>query len=102
MGDIVQEIIDAAKLAKPFLWEPDHPQYVDGKLHLTQEQWDAVCREFPNYDRQKWAARPYLAWGIHVEIVTDLCPECGRPGKYGLNTTTWSFDRCPRCWWPGK
>ncbi|MFV8176922.1 hypothetical protein [Mycolicibacterium peregrinum] len=32
----------------------------------------------------------------------STCPECGLPGDYGLNTTTWSFDRCPRCWWPGK
>lgn len=29
-----------------------------------------------------------------------VCPECGCPGEYGFNTST--FDRCPQCWWPGK
>ena len=65
MRDIVQEIIDAADLASK--WEPDHPQYVEGALYLTQEQWDAVRDQYPpNTER---GHRVHAAWGIPIHII---------------------------------
>lgn len=69
VSDIAQEIIDAAELEKPFLWEPKHPQYIGDVLYLTQKQWDAVCEAFPVWDREKWYARPQLVWGIPVRLL---------------------------------
>jgi hypothetical protein len=68
--DIVDEILSVAnKFGKPWEWEPDHPQYIEGALYLTPRQWDALCAASPDYDREKWATRPTRAWGIPVQVI---------------------------------
>lgn len=81
MSDIVQDILSVAAHAKPWEWEPDHPQYIEGRLWLTPEQWDTLCEAAPDYDREKWAARPALAWGIPVEIIQPDEPVTLPSGK---------------------
>jgi hypothetical protein len=66
MSDIVQEIINAADLASK--WEPDHPQYVEGTLYLTQAQWDAVRDQYPPKAERTHLATHH-AWGIPVHII---------------------------------
>lgn len=68
MSDIVQEIFDAAKLAKPWHWHPNHPQYVEGRLYLTADQWHRVLEQCPPR-RGDGVSPAFAAWGIPVEIV---------------------------------
>ncbi|WP_157931643.1 hypothetical protein [Mycobacteroides abscessus] len=68
MRDIVQDILDAAKLAKPWLWHPNHPQHVDGKLYLTAEQWNRVLEQRPPV-RGDGVSPAFAAWGIPVVII---------------------------------
>lgn len=63
-GDIVQEIVKAGALARPWEWHPDHPQYVEGRLYLTGAQWQRVLDSNPPTRNPAMAA-----WGIHVVIV---------------------------------
>lgn len=47
-------------------WEPDHPQYIEGRFYLTPDQWAAI--------REEWPLRPgfndsQALWGIPVDII---------------------------------
>jgi len=65
-SDIVQAIRDAKALASK--WEPDHPQYVEGVLYLTQKQWDAVRDQYPPSEERRHMSTHH-AWGIPVQII---------------------------------
>ena len=67
MSDIVQAIMDAATMDKPWTWQPDHPQYIEGRLYLTPEQWQAVLDQSP--EPQPGDNQAQAAWGIPVEII---------------------------------
>lgn len=66
-GDIVAEIIAAKDLK--WNWEPEHPQYIEGRLYLTQAQCDAVAEAFPADPRAGQVRRGSYAWGIPVTII---------------------------------
>lgn len=72
--DLYDQILAAGASGKPWAWEPDHPQYIDGYLYLTGAQWDEVCATYPNYDTEKWAFRPSLIWGIGVRLLEPGVP----------------------------
>lgn len=68
MSDIVQDILSVAAQAKPWEWEPDHPQYIEGRLYLTPEQWQAVIDQSP--PRRPGYNYGQTVWGIPVDIVS--------------------------------
>ncbi|GAS92671.1 hypothetical protein [Mycolicibacterium brisbanense] len=72
MDDIVQGITNAAKLAST--WEPNHPQYVEGTLYLTQAQWDAVREQFPPTAERRHMSTHH-AWGIPIKIISPNTAE---------------------------
>lgn len=65
-----QALIDqvAAVTREDFLkWEPKHPQYIEGRVYVTPEQWDAIREAFPHTDpEQNYAS---ALWGIPVEVI---------------------------------
>ncbi|WP_124712949.1 hypothetical protein [Mycolicibacterium nivoides] len=61
--DIVDQIVAAGELEKPWTWVPDHPAYHDGYLHLTREQWDRVLTIYPPGPKHCLAV-----WGIRVRL----------------------------------
>lgn len=65
--DIVAQIIAAQDLK--WAWEPEHPQYIEGRLYLTQDQWDKVAEAFPPDPRAGHVRRGSYAWGIPVTII---------------------------------
>ncbi|MBB3752690.1 hypothetical protein FHT44_005202 [Mycolicibacterium sp. BK634] len=83
--DIVMEAIKAACLEKPWEWEPKHPQYVEGALYLTQEQWNAIKAAFPPADDAdgRWSSfnRPSACWGIPVRLISEDEPTKLPSGK---------------------
>lgn len=62
--ELVQAIKEAADHGS--CWEPEHPQYIEGRFYLTPEQWAAIRRE--------WPLRPgfndtQAVWGIPVDVI---------------------------------
>ncbi|MCV7255671.1 hypothetical protein H7J86_26250 [Mycobacterium hackensackense] len=62
--DILQAITEAAEFASR--WEPSHPQYIEGTLYLTQQQWDATVEQFPPEPGCNYA---HALWGIPVAVI---------------------------------
>lgn len=70
--DIVDEIL-AVDPAKCLQWAPDgRPEYVNGKVHLTDAQWDRVLAARPASARHRPAAR--AVWGIPVVLHPNRTP----------------------------
>jgi len=64
--DIVDEIlsVDPAHFLK---WTPQgRPEYIDGKVHLTDAQWERILAARPASCRHRPTAR--MVWGIPVVI----------------------------------
>ena len=64
--DIVDEIlsVDPAHFLK---WTPQgRPEYIDGKVHLTDAQWERILAARPATCRHRPPAR--MVWGIPVVI----------------------------------
>ena len=69
MIDIVDEIL-AVDPAKCLQWTPEgRPEYVHGKVHLSEAQWGRVLAARPPACRLTPAAR--MVWGIPVVIHRD-------------------------------
>lgn len=63
--DIVDQIIAAAKLDKPWTWGARPPRGShDGHLHLSRQQWDRVQAIYPPGPKHCLAV-----WGIYVGLI---------------------------------
>lgn len=67
--ELIEAIRHASDLASK--WEPDHPQYVEGRFYLTDKQWAAIRKEWP---RREGFNDGQSVWGIPVDII--------RPGEH--------------------
>ena len=64
--DIVDEIL-AVDPAKFLQWTPEgRPEYINGKVHLTDAQWERILAARPPSARHRPAAR--AVWGIPVVL----------------------------------
>jgi hypothetical protein len=64
VAELVETIRDATKLN--WRWEPQHPQYIEGRFYLTPEQWAAIRTEWPLVPGKNQAQ---AIWGIPVDII---------------------------------
>ncbi len=72
MTDIVDDIL-AVEPANFLKWTPHgRPEYIDGKVHLTDAQWERILAARPASCRRSPAAR--MVWGIPVVIHRNPLP----------------------------